>query len=216
MTIFPGERKCDSSVVLIKSHPNLQSFKDITSGNVPEKCKAYVNKLNVFSTSKVIFLIRDPYYAFLGEYQRRITNSHANKVSINYHMRNLKRWKNIIKYLTNKYIDMWTNDYNGFIKSNVTAMVVKYEDLTNLTIRDNILKQMVNFLDLPMPYKSQRIMTSNHNNSIYTCAFKLAAKQKSLYRKVMNRHKDELTGKSNDYITADMVYDRATACEVCN
>lgn len=109
---LPGEKKCDTTVSVLKAHPHLQSFAQIKKGDLPTKC----NDIKFKNISHVIFLIRDPFDAIWSEFNRRVTNSHVNKVSstTSSNPNIMERWHRIRHFLSKSYATMWAVDYRNF------------------------------------------------------------------------------------------------------
>jgi len=74
--ILPGEKFCSKRVSIIKAHPNIQSYKILSSQQLPDKCTK--DGIKVFD--RAVFLVRNPYESIWSEFQRRRSGKHAGEL----------------------------------------------------------------------------------------------------------------------------------------
>jgi hypothetical protein len=196
--ILPGEKHCDSSVSVVKAHPHLQSFKDFTSvEHLPKKCAALH-----LPVKKIIFLIRDPYDAIWSEFQRKRARGRHNQglsKRIFHQPAMVHRWKSVYRDLAQKYVAQF-QEVDKFRANGAEVLVVRFEELANLTRRVDVLERAIRFLSL-----EQRRDAS--------CAFALAESPVA-HRSIERLKKKRRRSGTAEYMTKNDAYSNKT--HVCN
>ena len=130
MSGFEGEKHCDNQTILIKAHPNYlrHYINDKFMNGSTKRCQR-----QNFSTKNAIVLIRNPWDAFLSEFQRsktpnRMINSHVHNVLLSEF--DNKEFQLFLKRNVHQYIDTFVM-YESFKKMNHDVLLIHFENLKN-------------------------------------------------------------------------------------
>jgi hypothetical protein len=168
--VMPGEFECSRRNSVIKVHPNhypgvsiayrnasVERLKmEVAAGirlrSLPRKCQTadITGVLNIYRFKKAVLLIRNPFASMYSEAVRQLTHAHSGAPTIaDFHtQKNLFLKK--ISILSIHYRDMWAHySYLGQTLGVNNILFVKYETLLDTKKREEALKKIVLFLDMP-------------------------------------------------------------------
>nr|XP_009860420.3 WSC domain-containing protein 1-like [Ciona intestinalis] len=110
---------------------------------------------NVYDYNSAVILIRNPYDAWIAEFNRKMSNSHVGSVNkARYYNKGFKN-----RFVNGSRSSLWVNMIDEVIKSKKRFYVVFYEDLKTNAITE--LRKIVGFLATP-GLKSDDLETRLH------------------------------------------------------
>jgi hypothetical protein len=90
--------------------------------------------------------VRNPYSCILSEYHRQANyNSHNAAVSVKDFNRTV--FNDFALRLSSEYKSLWTNLLMPILESRLPIMVVRYEDLLDVSLRADLLERVGNFIN---------------------------------------------------------------------
>jgi len=167
--VMPGEEYCSHAVSAVKAHPVHFSGLVVTGVNtseqvemetrlrdgvklrpLPSKCTAASPPVTRFK--RAVLLVRNPFACMYSESVRQLTHLHAGAPSVGEFLKNSMHSRFLLKMnaLAKQYGAMWAHyGHVTRVLGTENVMFIKYETLLKEASREDALRRIMAFLDVP-------------------------------------------------------------------